>query len=122
MLDGISPLLTPKQVAELLKVSLKTVYDNIKLLGGFWPAGIRVLRFRHEDIERILEGPRNQSADDRWAILWERRVQREKKRKETPGQDADRKRLVRELGALGLHVDEHLAPIQPEQKSEKKAS
>jgi len=116
--DGISSLLTPKEVAELLKISLQTVYDNRKRLGGFCPAGIRVLRFRKGDIERIMEGPRNQIMDDRWAELRGRSVQRLRVRRASPGQDLNRKRLVEELRAHGIYVDsEHLSPIKPEQKS-----
>jgi integrase len=36
-----SPLLTPNEVASLLKVSAKTVYEHQHRLGGFYPAGIR---------------------------------------------------------------------------------
>jgi hypothetical protein len=50
-------LLTPKQVAELLQISIRTVYDNADRLGGFYPAGIRVLRFKPEIIHNIMEGP-----------------------------------------------------------------
>ena len=51
------PLLTPKQVAALLQISTRTVYDNARKLGGFYPAGIRVLRFRREDINAIMQNP-----------------------------------------------------------------
>lgn len=46
----MSPLLTPEEVASLLRISLRTVYENARRLGGFYPAGIRVLRFRKERI------------------------------------------------------------------------
>lgn len=49
-------LLTPTQVAELLQISTRTVYENKHRLGGFYPAGIRVLRFRKEVIYGIVEG------------------------------------------------------------------
>ena len=45
-------LLTPDQVAELLQVSVATVRRHSRSLGGFYPAHIRVLRFRLEDVER----------------------------------------------------------------------
>ena len=49
-------LLTPDDVAKLLQVSLKTVYVNGKRLGGFYPGGIKVLRFREEVIREFMEG------------------------------------------------------------------
>ena len=52
-----APLLTPKQVAALLQISTRTVYENARKLGGFYPAGIRVLRFRREDINTIIQNP-----------------------------------------------------------------
>ncbi|MCK4984051.1 MAG: helix-turn-helix domain-containing protein [Desulfobacterales bacterium] len=48
-------LLTPKQVAEILQISTRTVYENKHRLGGFYPAGIRVLRFRKEVIYGLME-------------------------------------------------------------------
>lgn len=55
MIQGNS-LLTPKEVANLLQISPRTVYDRAGDLGGFYPAGIRVLRFRPEIIGGYLEG------------------------------------------------------------------
>jgi len=52
----MEPLLTPKQVAELLSLSVRTVYDHSIRLGGFYPAGIKALRFRRDVIEAIMEG------------------------------------------------------------------
>ncbi len=52
----MEPLLTPKQVAELLSISVRTVYDHSIRLGGFYPAGIKALRFRRDVIEAIMEG------------------------------------------------------------------
>ena len=52
----ISSLLTVKDVAGLLQIKERTVYDNRKALGGFYPAGIKVLRFRAEVIYGIMEG------------------------------------------------------------------
>jgi len=49
-------LLTPNQVADLLQVSVRTVYENAKRLGGFYPAGIKVLRFKEGVIRGIMEG------------------------------------------------------------------
>ena len=48
-------LLKPKDVAEILKVSVKTVYKHQRRLCGFHPAGIGCLRFRQEDIYNIIE-------------------------------------------------------------------
>ncbi len=53
----MQPLLTPEEVANLLQISIKTVYENALRLGGFYPAGIRKLRFRYEFIQKIMEGP-----------------------------------------------------------------
>jgi hypothetical protein len=52
----MKPLLTPKDVAVLLSVSVRTIYDNYQRLGGFYPAGIKRLRFREEVINGIMEG------------------------------------------------------------------
>ena len=53
------PLLTPEEVAGLLHLSLRTIYVNAPRLGGFYPAGIRALRFRRERIYAIMEGPQD---------------------------------------------------------------
>ena len=52
----MEPLLMPKQVAELLYLSVRTVYDHSIRLGRFYPAGIKALRFRRHVIEAIMEG------------------------------------------------------------------
>ena len=49
-------LLSVKDVAELLNMSPRTVYDHAQELGGFYPAGIRLLRFQREVIYGIMEG------------------------------------------------------------------
>lgn len=46
----MDPLLWPKEVASLLNISVRTVYKNFRKLGGFYPAGMRVLRFRPDVI------------------------------------------------------------------------
>lgn len=51
-------LLAPQEVAEILNVAVKTVYDNQKRLGGFNPAGIKVikvLRFHPDIIQQIVD-------------------------------------------------------------------
>ena len=55
----MKPLLTPEEVAELLQLSLRTIYANAQRLGGFYPAGIRALRFRRDTIHAIMEGPQD---------------------------------------------------------------
>jgi predicted DNA-binding transcriptional regulator AlpA len=50
------PLLTVPEVAQLLQLSESAVYFHSHRLGGFYPAGIRALRFRREDIYAIMEG------------------------------------------------------------------
>ena len=45
-------LLHPQQVAEMLQISVASVRRHARSLGGFYPAHIRVLRFRSEDVER----------------------------------------------------------------------
>lgn len=52
----MTQLLTPSDVAELLQISVRTVYDHSDRLGGFYPLGIRRLRFRPEGIYEHLEG------------------------------------------------------------------
>jgi len=47
---------TPEQVAELMQVSTSVVYKHKDTLGGFYPAGIKVLRFNKGVINGILEG------------------------------------------------------------------
>jgi hypothetical protein len=46
----MSALLTPEEVAEYLKKSLRTVYANREKLGGFYPLGLKVLRVDPEVI------------------------------------------------------------------------
>ena len=52
----MTPLLTPENVADLLQIDAKTVYKHSRRLGGFYPAGIKVLRFKQETINDIMEG------------------------------------------------------------------
>jgi len=59
MAAQINALLTPGQVARLLQVSKRTIYAQSHRLGGFYPAGIRALRFREEFIYAIMEGPQD---------------------------------------------------------------
>ena len=54
----MKPLLTPLEVAELLQLSKATVYAKAVHLGGFFPAGIKALRFNPEVIYAIMEGSR----------------------------------------------------------------
>jgi hypothetical protein len=51
----MQPLLKPEEVAELLQLSLATIYAKAHNLGGFFPAGIKALRFRRETIYAIME-------------------------------------------------------------------
>jgi predicted DNA-binding transcriptional regulator AlpA len=53
-------LLTVKDVAKTLQISPRTVYDNAHRLGGFYPAGLRVLRFPPGVILGYLEGQDSQ--------------------------------------------------------------
>ena len=52
----MEPLLTSKKVAELLNLSVRTIYGHRNRLDGFYPAGINDLRFRRDMIEAIVEG------------------------------------------------------------------
>jgi len=52
----MEPLLMPKQVAELLNLCVRTVYDHSIRLGGFYPTGIKALSFRRDAIDAIMEG------------------------------------------------------------------
>lgn len=53
----MTPFLTPEDVSSLLQISISTVYKNAVRLGGFYPFGLKVLRFRREVIENgSLEG------------------------------------------------------------------
>lgn len=48
-------LLSVKDVASLLNISARTVYDHVKELGGFYLCDINVLRFSREYINEYLE-------------------------------------------------------------------
>lgn len=62
------PLLTVAEVARLLQMSCRTIYANARRLGGFYPAGIRSLRFRREDIYGIMEGPEDRQVPLRISV------------------------------------------------------
>ncbi len=51
----MDPLLTPRQVAELLQVSERSVRRHAARLGGFFPAGFRTLRFRLSCVEGVCQ-------------------------------------------------------------------
>jgi len=51
-----SQLLTPKDVADALQISVEAVYKHKRRLCGFYPAGIKVLRFREDVINDIIQG------------------------------------------------------------------
>jgi hypothetical protein len=51
----IKPLLTPEKVAEILQISVEAVYKHKHALCGFYPAGIKVLRFREDVIDGIIQ-------------------------------------------------------------------
>ena len=55
----MTPLLTTPEVARLLHLSVRTVYASSHRLGGFYPAGIRALRFQREIIYAIMAGPQD---------------------------------------------------------------
>ena len=90
-------LLTPEEVAGLLKISTRTVYENGKRLGGFYPAGIKVLRFREGVIREFMEGQGKRNVEiqipDQWKGLRGGRTQDEEgsqgcqggKKEATPG-------------------------------------
>ena len=63
MTTTLQKLLTPTDVAELLQVSEKTVYKHKHRFGGFYPAGLKVLRFRGDIIDGILQGPKTEGLD-----------------------------------------------------------
>ena len=65
MVARIEVLYTVEEVAQILKVDIRTVYDHRKRLGGFYPAGIRVLRFRKEEIDGIVARPDTQGLEVR---------------------------------------------------------
>jgi len=60
-------LLTPEEVASVLKISVRAVYKHKKSLCGIYPAGIKVLRFREDVINDIIQGQesRNGTAQKR---------------------------------------------------------
>jgi len=60
---ALKKLLTPNDVAELLQVSAKTVYKHKNSFGGFYPAGLKRLRFKEDIIYGILQGPKTEGLD-----------------------------------------------------------
>lgn len=51
----MNTLLTPQKVADILALPIRTVYANKEKLGGFYPAGIKCLRFHPDIINEHLE-------------------------------------------------------------------
>jgi predicted DNA-binding transcriptional regulator AlpA len=62
-ISNMQPLLKPEEVAELLQLSLSTIYSKARNLGGFYPVGIKALRFRRETIHAIMEGPQDRHVE-----------------------------------------------------------
>ncbi len=56
-------LMTSREVARCLKISVRTVYNNKNRLGGFYPAGLGILRFREDLIYGIMEGQNTQGLE-----------------------------------------------------------
>jgi hypothetical protein len=54
---------TSEEVESLWQPFLRTISANVRRLGGFYPAGIRALRFRREDIYAIMEGPQERTLE-----------------------------------------------------------
>jgi hypothetical protein len=61
-MDESLPLMTPQEVADLLKISIKTVYKEKHRLGGVYPGGLRVLRFLPEVIHAAMAIPAREVA------------------------------------------------------------
>jgi hypothetical protein len=59
----LQKLLTPNDVAGFLQVSVKTVYKHKNRFGGFYPAGLKRLRFKEDIINGILQGPKTEGLD-----------------------------------------------------------
>lgn len=49
-------LLTAEDVAGILRIDVRTVYKHADKLGGFYPFGVKVLRFDREVFLECLEG------------------------------------------------------------------
>lgn len=54
-MDESLPLMTPQEVADLLKISVRSVYRIRADLGGFYLPHLRVLRFRPEVVNACME-------------------------------------------------------------------
>ncbi|MBM4274845.1 MAG: helix-turn-helix domain-containing protein [Deltaproteobacteria bacterium] len=52
--DSLS-LLTPREVAELLKISVNTVYRHRHRFGPIYPGGLKCLRFREDIVRAAVE-------------------------------------------------------------------
>jgi hypothetical protein len=61
-------LLSVNDVAIILNISARTVYEHADELGGFYPAGIKVLRFNPEVIYGYLEGQNTEGLAIRFPI------------------------------------------------------
>ena len=86
-------LLTVPDVANILQIAPRTVYDNKYRLGGFYPAGLRVLRFPPGVILGYLEGQGTENMGLRVPISQE--VIRVRGTRNTPG---GRSRKVKTAG------------------------
>ena len=87
-------LLTPSDIAEMLQISEKTVYKHKQKFCGFYPAGLKVLRFSKEVVDDIIQNsarvevsfPEERAAAHRVGVLPEKGCSKgrggKKKRKE----------------------------------------
>lgn len=102
----IKNLLTVAQVAEFLQIAISTVYDNAARLGGFYPGGIRVLRFKPEVIYGSLEGQGQEGLALRLLVHGEE-VRRRRSRKQTGSVGGEGGTKKRSAPGAGSGTDDH---------------
>jgi len=98
-------LLTPTDVAELLQVSEKTVYKHKHRFGGFYPAGLKVLRFRGDIIDGILQEPKTEGLDISVSVPGEelRKSRIQDQKRSTRRKGSSKKRIKRPVARSNRH-------------------
>jgi len=99
-------LLTVKDVAKKLNIKPRTVYDNAQKLGGFYPFGINVLRFRPEVINGGMEGQNAQGLALRIPVSGGA-VRRGRPRKQTGGNVSQGRTPERNQGIIKTDPSRH---------------
>ena len=105
-INNIGVLMTVEDVAALLNISECAVYEHKDSLGGFYPANIRVLRFRPEVIYGVMEGQSPQGLAIRVPAQGET-VRRGRPRKQKGGNGGPGEAQGGDKPGAGLSADHH---------------